>query len=43
MSVFGESGALGCLALPLCVFERSDLNADVRIAGLDGIGSLPLA
>jgi len=44
MFMFGGSGAPGCLALPLCGFRWSDVNADdVRRAGLDGMGSLPLA
>jgi hypothetical protein len=42
MSVFGESGAPGWLALTLCGFRRSVVGADVRRAGLDGMGSLPL-
>ena len=44
MFMFGESGAPACLALPLCEFRWSDLNADdVRKARLNGMASLPLA
>jgi hypothetical protein len=43
MLMFGESARLECLVLPLCGFRWSDVNADdVRRAGLDVMGSLPL-